>query len=67
MGGVKVSKGTREKRRKCTKEEDTMAATAKNFVYEVKPVDSKRIIAQPAVSEAFLKDCKKVANKYRKK
>ena len=44
-----------------------MAATAKNFVYEVKATDSKRIISQPAVSKAFLQECKKVAQKYQKK
>lgn len=54
--------------KKCTKEEeDTMAAIAKNYVYEVKTADSKRIIEQPAVSKSFLKDCKKVAQKYQKK
>lgn len=50
-----------------TKEEDTMAAAVKNYAYEVKPKESKKIIAQPAVSKAFLEDCKKVAQKYRKK
>ena len=51
-----------------TKEEEgTMAATVKNYVYEVKSADSKRILEQPAVSKSFLKECKKVAQKYRKK
>ena len=49
------------------KEEDTMSATARNHVYEVKNRDCKKILAQPAVSKAFLEDCKKVAQKYRKK
>lgn len=58
----------KEDLKKCVKEEDdTMAATAKNFVYEVKATDSKRIISQPAVSKAFLQECKKVAQKYQKK
>ena len=57
-------KGTPEQ----TKEEEgTMAATLKNYVYEVKSADSKRILEQPAVSKSFLKECKKVAQKYRKK
>ena len=44
-----------------------MSATARNFVYEVKAKDSKKILSQPAVSKSFLEDCKKVAQKYRKK
>lgn len=44
-----------------------MAATVKNYVYEVKAKEGKKIMAQPAVSKAFLDDCKKVAQKYRKK
>lgn len=48
-------------------EEGTMSATAKNFVYEVRSKESKEIIAQPAASKAFLDDCKKVAQKYRKR
>ena len=44
-----------------------MAATVKNYVYEVKSADSKRILEQPAVSKSFLKECKKVAQKSRKK
>lgn len=44
-----------------------MALTIKNYAYEVKVKDGKRIMAQPAVSQAFLNDCKKVAEKYRKK
>lgn len=44
-----------------------MAATVRNYAYEVKAKDGKRIMAQPAVSKAFLDDCKKVAQKYRKK
>lgn len=54
--------------KKETKEEEgTMAATVKNYAYEVRAKDGKRIMAQPAVSKAFLDDCKKVAQKYRKK
>ena len=49
-----------------TKEEEG-TATVKNYVYEVKGADSKRILEQPAVSKSFLKECKKVAQKYRKK
>ncbi|MCI6121499.1 MAG: hypothetical protein MR696_06940 [Lachnospiraceae bacterium] len=48
-------------------EEGTMSATAKNFVYEVKSKEGRKIIAHPAASKAFLDDCKKVAQKYRKK
>lgn len=47
--------------------DDTMAATTKNYVYEVKCTDSKKIIAQPAASKAFLEKCKQVAKKYQKK
>ena len=50
-----------------TKEEgDTMSATAKNYVYELKHTDSKKVLAQPAASKSFLKTCKEVAQKYRK-
>lgn len=49
------------------KEEDTMAATVKNYAYEVKADEGKKILEQPAVSKAFLKECRKVAQKYRKK
>ncbi len=53
---------------KTTKEEEgTMSATAKNFVYEVGSKKSKEIMDQPAASKAFLEDCKKVAQKYRRK
>ena len=44
-----------------------MAATVKNYVYEVNQKDAIKIMAQAAVSKAFLDDCKKVAEKYRKK
>ena len=44
-----------------------MAATVRNYAYEVRVKESKKIMAQPAVSKAFLDDCKKVAQKYRKK
>lgn len=44
-----------------------MSATARNFVYEVKARDGKKILAQSAASKEFLEDCKKVAQKYRKK
>lgn len=68
IGGADVfmSKRNNSEKRK-TKEEDTMSATARNFVYEVKAKDSKKILSQPAVSKSFLEDCKKVAQKYRKK
>lgn len=56
-----------EVKREQTKEEGTMAATAKNYAYEVRAKEGKRIMAQPAVSKAFLDDCKKVAQKYRKR
>ena len=49
------------------KEEDTVAATAKNFVYEIKAKEAKKILAQPPVSKEFVDNCKKVARKYRKK
>lgn len=64
---VDVPKEDKNKRKSNTKEEDTMAAAIKNYAYEVKAKESKKIIAQPAVSKAFLEDCKKVAQKYRKK
>ena len=71
MGGVDVFvKRKRSKKRRLgeiTKEEDTMAATARNFVYEVKAKEGKKILAQPAASKSFLEDCKKVAQKYRRK
>ena len=44
-----------------------MAVGAKNFVYEVKGQDSKRLIERPAVSKDFLSECKKAAQKYQKK
>lgn len=46
---------------------DTMSATARNFVYEISAKDTKKVLAQPAASKKFLEDCKKVAEKYRKK
>jgi len=46
---------------------DTMSATARNFVYEISAKDTKKVLAQPAASKKFLDDCKKVAEKYRKK
>ena len=46
---------------------DTMSATARNFVYEISVKDTKKVLAQPAASKKFLEDCKKVAEKYRKK
>ena len=55
-----------EKRNRNTKEDGTMSATARNFVYEVKAKDSKKILEQPAASKAFLEECKRVAQKYRK-
>ena len=54
-------------KRNNSKEEGTMAATVRNYAYEVRVKESKKIMAQPAVSKAFLDDCKKVAQKYRKK
>lgn len=50
-----------------TKEEGTMAATVKNYAYVVKANDAKKIMAQPAVSKDFLEECKRVAQKYRRK
>lgn len=44
-----------------------MAATVKNYVYEVCAEERKRIMKQSPVSKEFLEDCKKVAQKYRKK
>lgn len=44
-----------------------MSATARNFVYEVSAKDVKKVLEQPAVSKEFLDECKKVAEKYRKK
>lgn len=58
---------SKRKKRKQMKEEDTMAATVKNYAYEVKADEGKKILEQPAVSKAFLKECRKVAQKYRKK
>lgn len=58
---------SKRKKRKQLKEEDTMAAAVKNYVYEVKADEGKKILEQPAVSKAFLKECRKVAQKYRKK
>lgn len=43
-----------------------MAAAVKNYAYEVEVKDGKRIMAQSPVNKAFLDDCKKVAEKYRK-
>lgn len=63
---------TKEKsntKEKCDTKEgnDTMSATARNFVYEISSKDTKKVLAQPAASKKFLEDCKKVAEKYRKK
>lgn len=70
MGGANVFMSKRKPNNKIlkqnTKEEDTMSATARNFVYEVKAKDSKKILQQPAASKAFLEECKKVAQQYRK-
>lgn len=44
-----------------------MAATVRNYAYEVRANDGKKIMAQKPVSKAFLDECKKVAQKYRKK
>lgn len=44
-----------------------MAATVKNYAYMVKANDAKKIMDQPAVSKDFLEECKRVAQKYRKK
>ena len=69
-GGVNVFMSKKNKKlneqNQKTKEEDTMSATARNFVYEVKTKDSKKILTQPAASKTFLEECKKVAQKYRK-
>lgn len=58
---------SKRKKRRQTKEEDTMAAAVKNYAYEVKADEGKKILEQPAVSKAFLKECREVAQKYRKK
>lgn len=50
-----------------TKESDTMATQVKNYVYEVRAEEGKKILAQPAVSKLFLEECKKIAQKYHKK
>lgn len=50
-----------------TKESDTMATQVKNYVYEVRAEEGKKILAQPAVSKSFLEECKKIAQKYHKK
>ena len=63
-GGFLTHKKNKKKK---TKEEGTMAATAKNYAYEVRAKEGKKIMAQPAVSKAFLEDCKKVAQKYRRR
>lgn len=44
-----------------------MSATARNFVYEVSAKDVKKVLDQPPVSKEFLDECKRVAEKYRKK
>lgn len=56
-----------KKHKENSKEEDTMAAAVKNYAYEVPAKDGKKILAEKPVSKAFLEDCKKVAQKYRKK
>lgn len=50
-----------------TKEGDTMAATARNFVYEIKIDKNTKDTKEPTVTKAFLKECKEIAEKYRKK
>lgn len=48
-------------------EVDTMAATARNFVFEVKNASESSAKREAVISKEFLEDCKKVAEKYRKK
>lgn len=65
---MKTGKKNSSKKQRDTKERnDTMSATARNFVYEISSKDTKKVLAQPAASKKFLEDCKKVAEKYRKK
>ncbi len=40
-----------------------MAATVKNYVYEVDSKEEK-IMSQPSISKSFVEECKKVAQKY---
>lgn len=49
------------------KEESTMAAAAKNFVYEVSAKEFKKVESTPSITKEFIEECKKVAEKYRKK
>ena len=48
-------------------EVDTMAAAARNYVYEVKVSNKKNTKQEAVISKEFLESCKKVAEKYRKK
>lgn len=62
-----TSKSKSKRNKGKNKEEGTMAATVRNYAYEVRANDGKKIMAQKPVSKAFLDECKKVAQKYRKK
>ena len=48
------------------KGDDTMAASARNFVYEIKVSPTKQV-EEPKVTKEFLEMCKKVAQKYPEK
>ena len=58
---------TNKQEGKHVKEEGTMAATARNYAYEVRAKDAKKILAQQPASKAFLDECKRAAQKYRKR
>lgn len=44
-----------------------MPTTPRNLAYEVNAEEAKRTLKQPPVSQPFLDDCRRTAQKYRKK
>ena len=50
-----------------TKEVGTMAANTKNYVYEVDKKNVQTVLKSPGVSKHFIEECKRIAEKYRKK
>lgn len=49
-----------------TKGDDTMAASARNYVYEIK-VDKNKQVEEPTITKELLNLCKTVAKKYPEK
>lgn len=61
-----IMKSDKSDDKEIKKEDDTMSAVARNYVYEMK-VKSNDEKKEKAVSEKILAMCKEVASKYSKK